>query len=210
MRHVVRCGWLGVLAGVAAGVALMAALPLAAAERCRAIGVEAGEQLADHELTLTLVHNGAEVATGGDGALPVLPVGDEVDLCFASSQAGLVSLWSHDAAQGRPVQILPHAYVEGADDAPGYPVAAGERVCFAELAAGQDVVLRVQPPLGEAEVYLHYTEGADGQFGPEDFPSVGNRAVTPAPACGDAASRGAPRAQAAPYASQALRYEVVE
>ena len=205
MRHVVRCGWLGVLAGVA----VVAALPLAAAERCRAIGVEAGEQLADHELTLVLVHNGAEVATGG-GALPLLPVGDEVDLCFASSWAGLVSLWSHDAAQGQPVQILPHAYVEGADDALGYPVAAGERVCFAELAAGQDVVLRVQPPLGEAEVYLHYAETADGQFGPEDFPSIGNRAVTLPAACGAAASRAGPRTQAEPYASQALRYEVVE
>ena len=207
MRDVMWCGWLGVLAGAA----LVAALPPpAAAERCRAIGVVAGEQLADHELTLTLVHNGAEVAAGGGGALPALPVGDEVDLCFASSRAGLVTLWSHDAAQGQPVQILPHAYVEGAADALGYPVAAGERVCFAALAAPQDVVLRVQPPLGEAEVYLHYAETADGQFGPEDFPSIGNRAVTLPAACGEAASRAAPRTQAEPYASQALRYEVVE
>ncbi|MCY3671267.1 MAG: hypothetical protein OXH14_09325 [Alphaproteobacteria bacterium] len=202
-----RCGWFGVMLGVA----LAAVLPLtAAAERCRAIGVVAGEKLADHTLSLTLVRNGTEVATGGGGPLPVLSVGDAVDLCFESSRAGLVSLWSHDAAGGAPARILPHEYLEATADALGVPVEAGVRRCFSELAAGQDVVLRVQPPLGEAELYLHYAETTDGQFAAEDFPLVGNRAVTPAPACGDAASRGAPRTQAEPYASRALRYEVVD
>lgn len=199
MRYAMRCWWLGVTMG-------LAALPLAAAERCRAIDVEAGEKIADHELVLTLVHNGVEVATGG-AAPPALAVGDEVDLCFQSSRAGLVSLWSHDSPTAPPVRILPHEYLDATADTLGVPVEAGVRRCFSELAAGQDVVLRVRPPLGEAEVYLHYAEDADGQFGPEDFPSIGNRAATPPPECGDAARPGT---HSEPYASHALRYEVVE
>ena len=211
VRDRVRCGRPGKRARGPAGAAMalvmaMTAAPPAAAERCRAIGVEAGEQLAGHVLALTLVHDGAAVAAGGDGALPAVPVGDEVDLCFESSRAGLVSLWSHDAAGGPPVRLLPHAYLAAAADALGVPVEAGVRRCFSELAGGADVVLRVQPPLGRAGVYLHYAETADGQFAADDFPSIGNRAVTLSAACADAAGRAAPRAPAEPYASQAIRY----
>ena len=189
---------------------LLALAPPVQAERCRQITVSADEKLAGNTLSLVLVHKDRNfVADSADDA-PRLSAGSPVDLCFESSADGYVSLWSHDAAGGTPVRILPNEYINAADDEPGIAVRAGNRQCFSDLMEGRDVSLRVQPPYGGAEVYLHYSASRDGQIAPGDFPSIGNKSFEPGPSCDRAQARTMARGPDTPYASTSLRYEVVE
>ena len=181
----------------------------APAERCRALGVVGNEAIEGHTLSLTLVHEGRDLIAVEVGA-PQLRVGTAVDVCFESSRDGYVSLWSHDADNNPPVRILPNEYVDAEDDELGIAVQARVSRCFSELAAGRNVSLKVQPPLGQAELYLHYAQSHDGQIAPEDFPSIGNRSVNLQQSCERHGARNAPRAQSAPYASKTLQYEVVQ
>ncbi|MCY3873036.1 MAG: hypothetical protein OXF88_01935 [Rhodobacteraceae bacterium] len=180
------------------------------AERCRQIAVAADEKLAGNVLWLLLIHDDRTFATvSADGALQ-LPVGSPVDLCFESSTDGYVSLRSRDEAGGSPVRILPNDDIDAADDELGIAAEAGMARRFSELLEGPGVSLRVQPPYEEAEVYLHYSEVRDGQIGPGDFPSIGNRTFKPGRSCDPSQSRSVPRSHDEPYASSTVRYEVVE
>ena len=196
-----------------AGLALCLAMfsQAAPAERCRAIAVVADEKLEGHTLSLTLVHEGRDLTPEGAGASQ-LRVGAAVDVCFQSSRDGYVSLWSHDADNNAPVRILPNEYIDAVDDELGIAVQAGVPKCFSELAAGagRKISLKVQPPLGGAELYLHYAQGRDGQIAPDDFPSIGNKSVNLQPSCERHGARNVPRTQTAPYASKTLQYEVVQ
>ena len=194
------------------GLALfLAVVGQAAAERCRAIAVVVDEKIEGHTLSLSLVQEGRDLTPVGAGA-PQLRVGTAVDVCFESSRDGYVSLWSHDADNNTPVRILPNEYMGAADDDLGIAVRAGISRCFSELAAsaGRKVSLQVQRPLGRAELYLHYAEGADGQIAPEDYPSIGNKSFNLPSSCDRNAARNVPRSQTVPYASKSLQYEVMQ
>ena len=198
-------GWMFV---VCVGVALV---PREAnAERCRAISVVQDQDLAGHALSLTLVRQDDRDVEAGEDIPSVLPVGTAVDLCFESSIEGFVSLWSHDADNNAPVRILPNEYLEAEDDEPGIAVAAGVPTCFSELAVNQGISLRVGPPYGHAEIYLHFAESREGQIAPGDFPTIGDREFNLAASCAQSGARELPRSQIEPYASRTLRYEVVE
>ena len=181
------------------------------AERCRAITVASDGTLEGHTLSLTLVHQGRDLTAVEAGA-PQVRVGAAVDVCFQSSRNGYVSLWSHDADNNPPVRILPNEYIDAGDDELGVAVQAGVSKCFSDLAAGtgRKVSLKVQPPLGHAELYLHYAQGRSGQIAPDDFPSIGNKSVNLQPSCERHGARNAPRTQTVPYASKTLQYEVVQ
>ena len=192
---------------------LLALAQPAQAERCRQIIVSADEELAGNTLSLVLLHEGRNLHDGRNvvaDAAPRLRAGSHVDLCFESSTDGYVSLWSHDAGGGAPVRILPNEYIDAADDELGIAVQAGSRQCFSDRLEGHNVSLRVQPPYGGAEVYLHYSGARDGQIAPGDFPSIGNRSFKPGPSCDRVQVRTTPRGPDKPYASTSLKYEVVE
>ena len=189
---------------------LLALAQAAPAERCRQIAVATDEKLAGNAISLALVHDGRHFASGRADGVPRLPAGSPVDLCFESSTDGYVSLWSHDADGGTPVRILPNEYADATNDERGVAVQAGTRRCFSDLLEGQGVSLRVQPPYGVAEVYLHFSGTREEQIAPGDFPSIGNRTFNPGPSCDQAQSRSGARDHDAPYASTTLRYEVVE
>ena len=182
----------------------------ASAERCKSIGVVADQRLEGHELSLTLVHDERRVAAGRSAGRSKLLVGDSVDVCFESSKDGFVSLWSHGANNATPVRILPNEYIDADDDKLGIAVQAGIEKCFSELASDRNISLQVQEPLGKAELYLHYSEDREGQIAPGDFPSVGNKSFDLPQSCGRVTARMRPRTQTEPYASEVLRYEVVQ
>ena len=192
------------------GLVLSLSAQAASAERCRAIGVVAGERIAGHELSLTLVHDEGQIAAGRSAGRSTLPVGASVDVCFESSKDGFVSLWSHDANNAPPVRILPNEYIDADDDDLGIAVEAGVEKCFSELASGMNISLRVQEPFGQAELYIHFSDDREGQIAPEDFPSIGNKIYDLGQSCGPASARALPRTRTEPYASQVLRYEVVQ
>ena len=192
------------------GLALSLCAQAASAERCRAIGVEVDERIAGHELSLTLVHKERRIAAGRSAARSKLLIGDSVDVCFVSSKDGFVSLWSHGANNATPVRLLPNEYIDADDDDLGIAVQAGIEQCFSELAPGRNISLRVRKPLGQAELYLHFSDDREGQIAPEDFPSIGNRAFIPGPSCEQRSAPAQPRTRTEPYASQVLRYEVVQ
>ena len=183
----------------------------ASADRCDGVGVRADERIAGHELSLTLVHDARSISAGRSAAASKVPVGAEVDVCFLSSRDGFVSLWSHGANNATPVRILPNEYISADDDEMGIAVQAGIRTCFSELASSRGLSLRVQKPFGEAELYLHFAQHREDQIAPDDFPSIGNRDFNLPQSCGGRSGAAiASRTPDAPYASKAVRYEVVQ
>ena len=191
-------------------VGLMTIAQATPAERCSPVNVETDHTISGHRLSLTLRHGQREFAAGRDAAPPKLPVGSRVDVCFESSRAGFVSLWSHDADLNPPVRILPNEYIRAESDELGFAVQPGAPRCFSDLAAGKRLSLEVKKPLGQAELYLHFAESPEGQISPGDFPSVGNKAILPT-SCDDDINDGRtnPDTPTLPYASTALQYEVV-
>ena len=194
--------------------ALMMIGQAAPAERCTPVNVAAEHTIEGHWLSLTLKQGQRQFAAERGAVRPKLQVGAEVDVCFESSREGFVSLWSHPADQGAPVRILPNEYIRAEDDKLGVAVQPGVSRCFSELAAGKRVYLKVNKPLGQAELYLHFAENTQGQIAPGDFPSVGNKSIDKSilPASCDNDNhdgKANPSTPTLPYASKALQYEVV-
>ena len=191
-------------------VMLMTVAQATPAERCTPVNVETEHTISGHTLSLTLKHGQREFAAGRDAAPPKLPVGSKVDVCFESSRAGFVSLWSHDADLNPPVRILPNEYIRAEDDKLGFAVEPGVSRCFSQLAAGRRVFLEVNKPFGQAELYLHFSNNPEGQIAPGDFPTVGNKSILPTSCDNDIHDgKASPSPPTLPYASKALHYEVV-
>ena len=195
-------------------VALMMIVQAAPAERCTPVNVATEHTIEGHRLSLTLKQGQRQFVAGRDAARPRLHVGSVVDICFQSSREGFVSLWSHPADQGAPVRILPNEYIRAEDDELGVAVQPGVSRCFSELAAGKRVNLKVNEPIGQAELYLHFAENPQGQIAPDDFPSIGNKSINKSilPASCDNDNHDGkvnPSPPTLPYASKALQYEVV-
>ena len=112
--------------------------------------------------------------------------------------------------RGPPVRILPNEHIRAEDDERGIAVQPGVSRCFSELAAGKRVYLKVNKPIGQAELYLHFAENTQGQIAPGDFPSIGNKSILPASCENDNYDgKTNPSTPTLPYASKALEYEVV-
>lgn len=165
-----------------------------AAERSRHMAVMPARILDNgNELTVSLKMG---VVHFNELDAPKAKVGAKPDICFSSKESGFISIWSHDALKNVS-RILPNEYIKAANDEKGYRVEAGKDYCYSELPGKS--FLQVGEPLGEAQIYFHFTTGLDQQFSAIDLPSIGNRSA-----------KGSGAQYDHDYASKAVTYEVVE
>ena len=192
MRRARRC----VAVAVGAAVAVVGAWPVPAKARkpprTRSILVKPDNRLGRAELALQLETvrraDGSTAAVGSGGPVRV---GDRVVLCFRSSAAGFVTVWSHDAEGNVPVRIYPNEFAADTADQRAALVLAREESCIGD---DDGFRLEVGRPLGAASVYLHFTRREDLQFDETAFPQIrATRAPDPRP-----------------YASSYLQYRVVD
>ena len=134
--------------------------------RSRAVLVKPDNQFGAIELDMRLetVGDRAPVRSGD-----MVRIGEQVVICFTSSADGHVTVWSRDAEGNVPVRIYPNEYAAETAGAVAAPVASGEETCLGENGGFR---LEVGPPLGEAEIYLHYTRDASEQFDETAFPQI--------------------------------------
>ena len=184
-------------AAIAAGVALLVAAWPAPADaqrpqRTRSIQVKPDHRFENVELALRL--EAARRAGGPSRAVHSgdrVQVGDHVVLCFRASANGYVTVWSHDAEGSVPARIYPNEFVAETAAERAAAVAAGEETCIGD---DDGFRLEVNPPLGNASVYLHFTRREELQFDQTAFPQIrASRAPDPRP-----------------YASSHVRYRVVD
>ena len=191
MRKCLHC----VTVAMAVAVGLGSSWPVLAQKppRSRSILVKPDNRLGEVELALQLeTVRRADGSTAAVGSGEPVRVGDRVVLCFRSSAAGFVTVWSHDAEGNVPVRIYPNEFAADTADERAAPVRAREETCI----GGDDDGFRLEVgrPLGAASVYLHFTRREDMQFDETAFPQIrATRAPDPRP-----------------YASSYLQYRVVD
>jgi hypothetical protein len=155
------------------------------------VPVAVGANQTSGQTTLTLevksVQLGRDVSR--DGATE-LRVGDRVEVCFASTTEGYVTVWSIDANASRAV-IYPNRFSAGGDKVRAVKVEATKRNC---IGTSPEFRLQVGAPAGEARIYLHWTRTEAEALGMDDYPVIGGGAGSRAPVAG--------------YASQTLSYRV--
>lgn len=129
------------------------------------VGEAEGKLGAVHGLTLKAT-DGRQRRTRG------FTVGETVEVCFAASKAGFVSLWSLDA-EGVLDRLVPNRYTPSG--AEGFPVRKGRTYCVdsgGRLTADDgDTVdagtgkyrIMVQEPVGESQLLLYWTEEQEQQ-----------------------------------------------
>jgi hypothetical protein len=152
------------------------------ADRCKSFDIETESRLPGIEIDFELFQNDQLVTTSKSKTPPILQVGSTVDMCFSSSHAGLISLWSYPADGGPPSRLLPHKSIDAPSTQTGMKVEAGKRYCMSELldsstanASDAKRVIRVKTPTGTANAYLHYTTTEEYQFAATDFPTIGSK-----------------------------------
>lgn len=166
------------------------------AKRTRSVLVRPDNQFGEVELDMRFetVSRRRPGGGGGDRATvrsgDAVRIGEQVVICFASSERGWVTLWSRDAEGNVPVRIYPNEYAPATAGDVAAPVEADAETCIGE---SDGFSLEVGPPTGEAEVYLHYTQEASEQFDETAFPQI-RRTRLP---------------DRRPYASSHLQYRVV-
>ena len=182
-----------VAVGVAAAVAAAWPVPTSAQKppRSRSILVKPDNQFGEVDLEMRLETVRRTGSTAAVGSGDAVEVGDAVVLCFRSSAAGFVTVWSHDAEGGVPVRIYPNEFAAETADDRAAPVRAREEACIGD---DDGFRLEVGRPLGEASVYLHYTRREDQQFDETAFPQI----------------RATRSPDPRPYASSQRRYRVVD
>ena len=129
------------------------------------VGEAEGERGAVHGLTLKAA-DGRQRRTRG------FAVGETVEVCFGTSEAGFVSLWSMDA-EGVLDRLVPNRYTpEGSE---GFPVREGQTYCVsgdgrltaddgATVHAGTGKYrLEVREPVGQSELLLYWTHELEQQ-----------------------------------------------
>ncbi len=187
------CCWVAVAAGVALQAAAWpASVDAQKPNRTRSIQVKPDNRFGQVSLELQLeAVRRADGRRGGVRAGDPVQVGDRVVLCFQASANGYVTLWSHDAEGNVPARIYPNEYDPETADERAVSVVAGEETCIGD---DDGFRLEVGRPLGEASVYLHYTEREELQFDETAFPVI----------------RATRSPDARPYTSSYLRYRVVD
>lgn len=101
---------------------------------------------------------------------PRLPVGELLEVCFTATEAGWVTVWDYDA-DGKETRIYPNAFAPAKLGNTGIQVAANERACIGRK--GDPFQLRLRPPLGPSNIYLHWTKDDKDQLSADMFRSVG-------------------------------------
>ena len=180
-------------------VALALALALAGAshaqtQRTRNIQVKPSQRLGDVTLDMRLETAAAAGGVRGRSVVrsgEAVPVGTRVIICFTAGERGYVTVWSRDAEGNVPVRIYPNEYASETAGEVAAPVEARAETCLGD---DDDFRLEVGPPVGEAEVYLHYTRDEALQFDETAYPQI---RATRAP-------------DTRPYASRHLTYRVVD
>ena len=186
----------GRVGAVAAGVLAAAVAWGAGAHgqtRTRSIGVVPDNEFEGIGCSLRIERVAGPGRSGGRTTLEdgdAVQIGDRVVICFSAEDDGYVTVWSSDAAGGAPARIYPNEYAAATRNERAARVSAGEEVCIGD---GGGFRLQVMEPLGEAEVYMHFTRDASQQFDEDAFPQI-------------RATRGGSDGQ--PYASSTVRYEV--
>ncbi len=127
----------------------------------------------------------------GDAGILALKEGDLALVCVQASEAGYVSIWSRTQSERRLTRIYPNERTPQEQEQRGGSLSATEERCYGGGEEGYR--FRVRPPYEIAEVYVHWSEDLDAQFGAEDLPSY---------------ARGG-KSLRRPYASARLRYQVV-
>lgn len=106
--------------------------------------------------------------------LPELRLGDFAEICFSVTADGYITVWSRSAA-GRPVVIYPNSFSHPGESSTAVSLAGGDRQC---IGADERFRLRVSGQAGAvSSVYVHWTPGAAGQLGDDDFPVIGDRSA---------------------------------
>lgn len=156
----------------------------------RSTGSEISVRLLRHK---PVNHTWAETRS----SLPRLRVGEYVQLCIDSRDAGVISVWSRNEAWSHPVRIYPNDYSEADRQVLAGPIGKGEQLCLGDGHEG--FRLRVGKPAGDAEIFVLWTRSETAQFGPMDIPRI--------PEHGDVV---ASRSATPGTASRTIRYAVSE
>ncbi len=162
------------------------------------LGVEPSKQDGEFnvDLYITRVSSNESLPDGLRGNEGSLRIGEEVTVCFEVNRRGYVTLWSKDDSDPEPTLIYPNERSHPAGTR-AVPVESGRRACVGD--GSQNFALTVRGPVGGTEVYLHYTEREDLQFGQDAFPQIGRGNLHVEP---DAEVTN-------PYASATVRFQTV-
>ncbi len=182
------------LASLAVATAL--ALPALAQDRLKPVAVarQAGVTL-DGYLKLRDPSTGQWAPIRHSG--PRLAVGDRVSVCALAQRDGYLSIWSRTLDGDRPIRVFPNDLTPEDQQVKGRRIARGVELCLGDDTEGFGFA--VSPPLGQAEVYLHWSPDLAGQFDPDEIP------VIP-----DPGSPGASRTANAPYSATTIVYTVTD
>lgn len=93
-------------------------------------------------------------------------IGDILELCFAASRTGYVTLWNVGTS-GQTARIFPNAYSGG--DPGAMQVTGGQRYCAGK--SGDPFRFRVDGPPGRDELYIAWTATPDRQPQTTGFPN---------------------------------------
>lgn len=101
-------------------------------------------------------------------SLPRLPLGTQVKVCFKVNTNGYVTLWSIDAKR-EVDRLYPNKLSH-----PQTPRAA-QATADTSICVGEDerFRLRISPPVGRSQIYLHWTRTEAAALGSGDHPSIG-------------------------------------
>lgn len=94
-------------------------------------------------------------------------IGDILELCFAASRTGYVTLWNVGSS-GQSARIFPNAFSGG--DPVAMQVTGGQRYCAGK--GGDPFRFRVDGPPGRDELYITWTATPDRQPQATAFPSA--------------------------------------
>lgn len=191
-------------------LAILSVPSTAIADRCKAIKIETDQTIDDVEIDFKLIIENQSVSSFDSiSNAPKLSDGSNIDLCFQSNQSGLISLWSYSADGSAPSRLLPHEFTKIGLYEPGLKVEPGKQYCLSELLLeDKKIAIKVRPPFGRSQAYLHFAMDEAEQFGPEDFPVISDKSYKTAKACADSPEIRSDSLNS--YHSVELAYEVIE
>ncbi|MEM9139814.1 MAG: DUF4384 domain-containing protein [Pseudomonadota bacterium] len=102
-------------------------------------------------------------------------LGDKVAICIKAQRKGYISVWSRTPDMSHMVRVFPNDYTPEGKAERGVLLEARSEKC---IGRNDEFDLVVQEPLGDSEVYIHWTPSQDEQFAEEDIPEPLERGVT--------------------------------
>lgn len=99
-------------------------------------------------------------------------IGDKVAICIEADRKGYISVWSRTPDMSHMARVFPNDFTPAEQAKRGVLMAANSEFCIGK---NDKFKLVVQEPVGESEVYVHWTRTAEEQFGPTDIPEPQER-----------------------------------